>query len=79
MVALDVSTSDTHTHTHTNTHTHTHTHTLRTHAHITSAAAAAAMYKGTGLAHRLTDVALASMREDETIARVPENQCCVGT
>jgi hypothetical protein len=39
--------------------THTHTHTLRTHAQITSVAAAAALHKDTGLAHRLTDVALA--------------------
>jgi hypothetical protein len=45
MVALDASTSD--------------THTLRTHAQITTAAAAAAIHKNTGLAHRLTDVALA--------------------
>ena len=49
MVALDASTSD----------THTHTHTLRTHAQMTSAAAPAGMHKDTGLAHRLTDVALA--------------------
>ena len=38
---------------------HTHTYTLRTHAQMTRAAAAAAMHKDTGLAHRLTDVALA--------------------
>jgi len=36
-----------------------HTHTLRTHAQMTRAAAAAAMHKDTGIAHRLTDVALA--------------------
>jgi len=36
-----------------------HTHTLRTHAQMTRAAAAAAMHKKTGIAHRLTDVALA--------------------
>ena len=35
---------------------HTHTLSLRTHAQMTSAAA---MHKDTGLAHRLTDVALA--------------------
>jgi hypothetical protein len=35
------------------------THTMRTLAQITSAAAAAAMHKESGLAHRLTDVALA--------------------
>ena len=38
---------------------HTHTHTRRTHAHMTHAAASAAMHKDTGLAHTLTDVALA--------------------
>jgi hypothetical protein len=38
---------------------HTQTHALRTHAQMTRAAAAAAMHKDTGLAHRLTDVALA--------------------
>jgi hypothetical protein len=37
----------------------THTLSLRTHAQMTRAAAAAAMHKDTGLAHRLTDVALA--------------------
>jgi len=47
MIALDVSTSD------------TDKHTLSTNAQITSAAAAADMHKDTGLAHRLTDVALA--------------------
>jgi hypothetical protein len=36
-----------------------HTHSLRTHAQMTRVAAAAAMHKDTGLAHRLTDVALA--------------------
>ena len=36
----------------------THTHTHITHK-ITSAATSGAMYKDTGLAHRLTDVALA--------------------
>ena len=38
--------------------THTHANT-RTHAQMTRVAAAAAMHKDTGLAHRLTDVALA--------------------
>jgi hypothetical protein len=37
---------------------HTHANT-RTHAQMTRVAAAAAMHKDTGLAHRLTDVALA--------------------
>ena len=38
---------------------HTHTYTLRAHPQMTRAAAAAAMHMATGLAHRLTDVALA--------------------
>ena len=40
-------------------HTHTCSLSLRTHAQMTRAAAAAAMHKDTGLAPRLTDVALA--------------------
>ena len=38
---------------------HARTYTLRTHAQMKRAAAAAAMHKDTGIAHRLTDVALA--------------------
>ena len=40
-------------------HTHMLSLSLRTHAQMTRAAAAAAMHKDTGLAPRLTDVALA--------------------
>ena len=50
---------------------HTHTYTLRAHPQMTRAAAAAAMHKDTGLAHRLTDVALALHAIG---ARVPETQ-----